>query len=126
MSATDPPEIPAPIQEELRRLMAIKANLSGGVLGARLLAVAASLGVIYHAYRSSGFGGALVAVAGVAVAYWFGISPLFAIASSVLAFYFHVVGAWLPILSYAWAGVLLYLDWRTARVARRMMAAGIE
>jgi len=87
--------------------------------------IGAIVTVAWAVCRSYIGGGLLVTLIGVIfllLVYKIGVSPLFAVASSVLCFYFRVVGIWLPLLSYLLALVLLYLDLRIDNLSRKVAA----
>ena len=55
-----------------------------------------------------------------ALVYPMGVAPMFAVTASALSFYFGVVGAWLPFVSYITAAIALYVDLRLDRVRRTL------
>lgn len=81
-------------------------------------AVATSFWLIYLAYQAKDPLATFLAFASLFFIYGFGPAPMFAVASSFLYFYFHAVGIWLPILSYAVAAIplaiFLYIASRVA------------
>ena len=70
--------------------------------------------------RARGFVWAFIAFVGLSFIYKFGASPMFAVAASVLSFYFNAVGVWLPVTSYVVAAPLLYVDLKRDNLWRRI------
>ena len=83
-------------------------------------AVVCSFWVIYRVFAASGFLLAFFAFLGLSAVYKFGVSPMFAVAASILCFYFNAVGLWLPITAYIVAALLLYVDLKRDNLRRRV------
>jgi hypothetical protein len=98
------------IQESIQRLR----RIHHWTMWARPLTLAGTLftafWLVYLVFRAFGFVAAFGCFLGLSFVYNLGASPMFAVASSVLTFYFHAVGLWLPITSYVLAALLLYID----------------
>ena len=75
-------------------------------------AAVTSLSLVYQVFKETGFAVAFFAVVLVSIFYRFGPAPIFAIASSILCFYFHSVDIWLPILAYIVAGISFLVTMR--------------
>ena len=74
-----------------------------------LAAVITSFWLLYLIFTARGFLTTLVAFFLLGISYRLGPAPMFAVASSILCFYFHAVGIWLPVISYVIAAITLYL-----------------
>lgn len=82
-------------------------------------AVVCSFWLIYLAYAAHGIALAVALLFFFTIAIFpFGTAPLFVLAASILSFYIHAVGAWLPVTSYVTAAIALYVDLRTYRLRR--------
>lgn len=75
-----------------------------------LAALITSGWVLYLLYGTAGAMYTLLALLILGLILRFGASPLFAISASILFFHFDVAGLWLPLLSYAIAGIAFYND----------------
>ncbi len=98
-------------------------TLETGIVLPRLLTMLGALGcsywVIYREFAAHGFILALLSFFGFGVICKFGLSPLFAVAASILYFHYAVVGVWLPVISYVFGAMLLYVDWKHDNLRRR-------
>ena len=84
--------------------------------------VVTTVWIMYHAFKTGGFLTTIVGLVFLSIIYRFGVAPLFAVVTSLLHFYFHLVGIWLPIISYLLAAFLLYMDLRLDTAKRRATA----
>ncbi len=80
-------------------------------LGALLTTVWAA----YLIYGTQGTGYAALSLLVFAAILRFGASPLFALSASILYFHFDAAGLWLPLFSYALAGMAFHNDLRLYR-----------
>ncbi len=85
-------------------------------------AVVTTVWIAYHAFKTDGFLATIIGLVFLCIIYRFGVAPIFAIVTSLLHFHFHIVGIWLPIISYLMAGFLLYMDLRLDTAKRRAIA----
>jgi hypothetical protein len=85
------------LQREIRRLQAIEGRISWVRVVTQFGALGCSFWLIYRVFAARGFLLAFFAFLGLSLVYKFGVSPMFAVAASILSFHFGAVGAWLPI-----------------------------
>ena len=105
-------------EQDVQRLMGI-ANATAWMRPvAGLGATVTSFWLIYLVYSASAAGPAAGMFMLMSFVYWFGPSPMFAVAASILCFHFEAVGLWLPVVSYVMAAVLLYVDLGVDRLTR--------
>lgn len=71
-------------------------------------ALVTSIWTIYLTYEQRGVLVAFLALMLLSLCYGAGPALMLAVASSFLCFHFHVVGMWLPIISYVVAVILLF------------------
>lgn len=108
------------VQNEIRWLQALESRVSWVRVATQLGALCCSFWLIYRVFAARGFWLAFFAFIGLSLIYRFGVSPMFAVAASVLCFYFSAVGMWLPLISYVSALVLLYVDLKRDNLRRRV------
>jgi hypothetical protein len=70
-------------------------------------AILTCIWIIYHSFGTAGILATLVGIVFLGIFY-----RLCVVVSTLVCFYFHVVGWWLPVISYVLAGFLLYMDLR--------------
>ena len=85
-----------------------------------IAAVVTCVWIIYHAFKTDGILATLVGLVFLTLIYRMGVAPLFAVVATLLCFYFHSVGWWLPAISYVLASFLLYMDLRLDSARRKM------
>src|SRR5947209_20416738 len=98
------------VQNEIRQLQLLENRLSWTRILTQIGGTVCSFWLIYRVFTVHGFLPAFLAFLGLSIVYKFGVSPMFAVAASVLCFRYNAVGIWLPIISYFLAVVLLYID----------------
>ena len=108
------------VQSEIRRLQMLESRISWARTVTLIGGAVCSFWVIYRVFAARGFFLALLAFAALSLVYKFGVSPMFAVAASVLCFYFSAVGVWLPVMSYILAAILLYVDLKRDSLKRRV------
>jgi hypothetical protein len=108
------------IQTEMQVLVTLNKRVAPVRLLTAVGAPLTSFWLVYVVYRSAGFLTAFVWFIGLGIAYKFGPSPMWALAASVLAFWYEIVGVWFPIVSYVAAAILLYVDIRMHNLKRRV------
>jgi len=100
--------------DEIQREIAGVNTLNKSIIWLRLATLigtlTSSFWLIYITYISNGIWAVLLLCALLSIVYKFGVSPIFAVVASILHFHFRVVGIWLPLGSYVFAMVLLYVD----------------
>jgi hypothetical protein len=69
-------------------------------------AIITSVWIVYHAFKTDGLLATLVGLVFLVLISKMGVAPLFAVVTTLLCFYFHAVGWWLPALSYVLTRVL--------------------
>jgi hypothetical protein len=74
--------------------------------------------LLYLIYGAAGAAYALLALLVLGAVLRFGASPLFALSASILYFRFDAAGLWLPLFSYAMAGVSFNNDLRRYRASQ--------
>ena len=97
-----------------RRAMLFKAINTLVIFGA----VVSSFWAIYLFTHHLGFGGFIGGFVAASIVFRFGPAPLFAAAASVIAFKYHQIGVWFPILSYIFAAISLVISLALERVVR--------
>ena len=80
-----------------------------------LCATVTSFWLLYVVFQAKGFLATFVTFFFLGVALKLGPAPMFAVAASILCFYFNKVDMWLPLLSYVVAAVTLYVTVRLQR-----------
>lgn len=88
-----------------------------GVVG--IGAIVTCIWILYHAFKTDGLLATLIGAVFLIVVSRIGVAPLFAAVTTLLCFYFHTVGWWLPAISYILAGFLLYLDLKLDATKRK-------
>lgn len=83
-----------------------------------ICAFACSFWIIFLVYEAKGIVIAILVLPFMALFYIPGPAPTFAIAASILYFYFHVVDPWLPVISYMLAVITLFIARKWARMNR--------
>jgi hypothetical protein len=77
---------------EITALQTLETRISWARTVTHVGAITCSFWLIYRVFEAQGFWGAVFAFIGLCVVYGFGLSPMFAVAASVLCFHFTVVG----------------------------------
>lgn len=108
------------VQNEIRRLQTLESRISWARVVTQIGGIVCSFWLIYRVFAARGFLLAFLAFVALGFVYKFGVSPMFAVAASVLCFYFKAVGLWLPVTSYVVAAILLYVDLKRDRLRRRV------
>lgn len=108
------------VQNEIQRINELTKWVSWARPITMLGALITSFWLIYRVFVAYGFWAALACFVGLSLVYGLGISPMFAVAASVLCFYFKAIGVWLPIISYILAIILLYFDIQVDNLRRRV------
>lgn len=98
------------VQNDIRRLEILEGRISWVRAVTLFGGIGCSFWLIYCVFTAHGFLVAFMTFLGLSFVYKFGVAPMFAVAASVLCFGFNAVGLWLPVASYAFAAVLLYVD----------------
>jgi uncharacterized membrane protein len=92
-------------------------NLLSGMV--KLGASVTSFWLIYLVFCDKGIAGSIIAFIIMATIFRFGPAPLFAVSASVISFYYHEVGIWLPVASYILAVVTLIIDIRSYKTIKK-------
>ncbi len=108
------------IQAEMQALAALGKRVAPVRLLTAIGAPLTSFWLLYVVYQSAGLLAACIGFIGLCIVYKFGLSPMWALAASVLAFKYGSVGVWLPVVSYIAAAMLLYVDFRMDSLKRRV------
>ena len=108
------------IQREVLRFEKLEIPVSLARFLTGIGASVCSFWLIYCVFAAHGFLIAFFAFIGLSFVFKFGLSPMFAVASSVLCFHFNAVGNWLPITSYVLGAITLYLDLIFDNLRRRV------
>ena len=112
------------MDSELERAFADVQHIEGRIRWARPLtsvaALVCSLWVVYRVFAVHGIFAAAFAFLGLGLIYGLGVSPMLAVAASVLCFGYRAVGMWFPLLTYVLAAILLYADLKRDRLMRRL------
>jgi hypothetical protein len=110
----------AKAQSEIWRLQALESRISWARVLTQIGALVCSFWLIYRVFAARGFLLAFFAFIALSIVYKFGVSPMFAVAASLLCFYFKAVGLWLPVTSYVVGAILLYVDVKKDKLLRRL------
>jgi hypothetical protein len=108
------------VQSEISRLETLESRILWLRIITLLGGTICSFWLIYRMYAAHGFVLAFVAFLGLGFVYKFGVSPIFAVAASILCFYFNAVGVWLPVTSYVAGAITLYADLKRDNLRRRV------
>lgn len=108
------------VQSDIRRLQMLDSRSLWARAVTLIGGITCSFWLIYRVFAAGGFLLAFLAFIALSFVFKFGLSPMFAVAASVLCFYFNAVGLWLPVLSYIVAAVLLYVDFKRDSLRRRV------
>jgi hypothetical protein len=81
------------VQSEIRRLHALESRISWARVLTLVGAIGCSLWLIYRTFEANGFLLAFLAFVALSFVYTVGLSAMFAVAASVLYFYFKAVGS---------------------------------
>lgn len=108
------------VQKDMHSLEVLERRISWARGVTAVGALVCSFWLIYRAFAVRGFWVAVLVFVGLGFVYKFGISPMFAVAASGLCFGFKAVGIWLPLVSYVFAAVLLYVDLKRDKLKRRV------
>lgn len=113
---------PQPLSDaDIKRIAEVAAKFRWVAVVNNVGGLICSLWLLYVAFTIKGIlATVLVFFLLGALVYPMGTAPMFAVSASVLSFYFGVVGAWLPIVSYITAALALYIDLRLDRVRRTL------
>jgi hypothetical protein len=82
-------------------------------------ALVTAIWVIIATYQARGFFLSVVIFFMLSYCFKFGASPLFMVASSILCFYMHLIGAWLPVTAYVVGLVSLVIAFALERESRQ-------
>ena len=85
---------------------------------ALMSAFACSFWIIYLAYEAKGILMAILVLPFLALCYIPGPAATFAIAATILHFYSHVLGLWLPVISYVFAIITWFIAPMRVRLLR--------
>ena len=108
------------VQNEIRRLQTFESRISWMRTITLIGGLCCSFWLICRVFEARGILLAFFTFIALSFVYNFGVSPMFAVAASVLCFYFNVVGLWLPVTSYIVAAILLYTDLKWDSLRRRV------
>jgi hypothetical protein len=111
------------IQKEIQRQQGLENRVSWARVLTLIGAVVCPFWLVYRVFSAHGVVAAFLAFILLSIVYKFGASLMFAVAASILCFYFKVVGLWLPFTSYVIGAILLYVDMKGDNLKRRMSGA---